>query len=248
MEETGDRSRQVIVDITVAAPIEAVWRALRDPALIRTWFGWDAPTLDDEIKFIFLDNATADAATHTLQFGEWEGVSDAIALEPREDWTQLRVFRNGGSPIDWAGAYNDVPEGWVTFFEQLRLALERHPEESRRTIYLSGAARPGVDEPLAELGLAGIGRERGEPYAVRLATGDEAAGMVWYTTHFQTGLTVDQWGDGLIAITNMGPSPKRPHGGGSVLITTYDLSEAEFAALEARWRTWWSARYEPPSA
>jgi hypothetical protein len=41
----------------------------------------------------------------------------------------------------------------------------------------------------------------------------------------------------------MGRSPKRPSGGGSVLLTTYGLSDPDFAALEQRWKQWWSARY-----
>lgn len=238
---------QVIVDITIAAPLEAVWRALREPALIKTWFGWDAPTLDEEIKFIFVDSATADLASQRVQFGEWEGASDAILLEPSGADTRLQLVRAGGPKLDWKGTYQDVPEGWITFFEQLRLALERHPGEARRTIFLSGAARSGVGEPTAELGLSSARGERGQPYAAQLPTGDQASGMVWFTTHFQTGLTIDQWNDGLLVVTDMGVSPRRPHGGGSVLLTTYGLSADDFAALEARWKQWWSARYEPPS-
>ncbi|MHA6731706.1 hypothetical protein [Devosia sp. A369] len=43
-------------------------------------------------------------------------------------------------------------------------------------------------------------------------------------------------------------SPKRPHGGGSVLLTTYGLSDAEFAALEQRWTDWWALRYPTPAS
>lgn len=240
--------KQVVVDITIAAPIETVWAALRDPAQIANWFGWDAPSLDEEIKFIFVDGATANETRRVVQFGEWEGSSDAIELTVEGDGTRLRLIRSGGTPIDWTGVYEDISQGWINFFQQLRLALELHPGESRRTIYLSGPSKPGVGKPTVELGLAAVngGRGPGEGYAALLAPGDAATGLVWYTTHFQTAVTVEQWGLGLLVVTDMGISPKRPHGGGSVLLTTYGLDETQFGALEQRWNDWWSERYPKP--
>lgn len=251
MSEKTD-PRQVVVDITIAAPIESVWEALREPKLIATWFGWDAPSLEEEIKFIFLDSATPDVDRRVVQFGEWEGSSDAIALTEEGGSTRLRLMRSGGAPLDWDGVYEDIREGWVNFFQQLRLALELHPGEERRTIYLSGAAKPGVGEPSAELGLDGpVAYKPGRPYAEALSTGLNARGLVWYTTHYQTGLVVEQFGNGLMVVSDMGVSPSRPNGGGSVLITTYGLSEGEFSALAAQWQGWWDERYgkaETPSS
>lgn len=250
MTDSKRLPQQVIVDITIAAPIDDVWAALRDPALIKTWFGWEAPSLDEEIKFIFGDEANADQARHVVQFNKWDdGMSEAIELWSEGDQTRLRLVRSDGAPIDWTGVYEDITQGWINFFQQLRLALELHPGEGRRTIYLSGASRPGVGEPTAELGLgAAAALAPGEAYAAQLATGDSASGKVWYDTHFQTGLTVEQWGSGLLVVTDMGISPKRPGGGGSVLLTTYGLSEAGFAALEQRWTDWWASRYGAPSS
>jgi len=240
---------QIIVDITIAAPLDIVWAALRDPALIQTWFGWETPSLAEEIRFIFIDGVTEDAAGHRLQFGEWEGASHAILLADEGERTGLRVVRQAAVPIDFAGAYDDVTEGWINFFQQMRLALERHRGEQRRTLYLSGAGRQGIAAPTAELGLGDIaGLVPDAPYAAELGMGDSITGQVWYQSHFQTGLTVAQWGEGLLVVSDMGVSPRRPHGGGSVLLTTYGLSDAEFAALEQRWTAWWSTRYPPPAA
>ncbi len=243
-----EATRQVVVDITIAAAIETVWAALRDPGQIATWFGWDAPSLDEEIQFIFVDGATADESSHVVQFGEWEGASDAIELTTVAGGTRLRLLRVGGAQLDWTGVYEDISQGWINFFQQLRLALELHPGEQRRTIYLSGPSKPEVNEPSAELGLGeAADLEPGEAYAARLGTGDSASGKVWYHTHFQTALTVEQWGNGLLVVSDMGIAPNRPHGGGSVLLTTYGLDDAEFSALERRWSDWWAARYPKPA-
>jgi hypothetical protein len=247
----SDKRKQVLVDITIAAPIERVWSALRDPAQIHNWFGWDAPSLAAEVRDIFIDNATGDDGSFVLQFDEWEGegISERVELTAVDGGTRVVLVRSGGAPVDWTGIYEDISQGWINFFQQLRLALELHPGEGRRTIYLSGSSVVGVGEPSAELGLGeAADLAPGEAYAARLGTGDSAAGKVWYHTHFLTALTVEQWGYGLLVVTDMGTSPRRPHGGGSVLLTTYGLDDAEFSALERRWRDWWSARYAKPAS
>lgn len=236
-----DKPDQVLVDITIAAPVDEVWAALRDPRQIANWFGWDADTLADEITFIFATHAT-ELPGPVLQFGEWEGSADRFELSAENGGTRLRVVRSGGAPIDWDGVYEDITQGWITFAQQLRLALEQHRGEMRRTIFLSGAAKPGAGEPSAALGL-----DRhikiGQPYSAMLTSGDHVSGTVWHATTFQTGFSVEQWGDGLLVVTDKGVSESRPHGGGSVILTTYGLSEPAFAELEGRWKAWWAERY-----
>ena len=124
-------SDPVIVEIVIAAPVEAVWRALRDPAEIRNWFGWEYEGLEEEIRFIFLEASTADDDAHVLDGGS-EGV---IALEDRGDQTVVRVTRAAPAG-SWDGVYDEVNEGWLTFFQQLRFYLERHPGQERRTLHV----------------------------------------------------------------------------------------------------------------
>lgn len=240
MSET--KPTQVLVDITISAPIEQVWQAVRDPELIKTWFGWDADTLAEEIAFIFVTSATEEPG-HALQFGEWEGSADRFELSAEGEGTRFRIVRSGGAPVDWDGVYEDITQGWVTFAQQLKLALEKHAGEGRRTIYLSGAAKPGVGEPSAALGLDRR-LPAGSAYSAMLTSGDHVSGSVWHKTTFQTGYSVEQWTDGLLVVTDKGRSDKRPHGGGSVILTTYGLSSAAFAELEGRWKAWWAERYQ----
>jgi hypothetical protein len=49
-------------------------------------------------------------------------------------------------------------------------------------------------------------------------------------------------------VTDMGVSPRRPHGGGSLVLTTYGLSDDGFATLQQRWQQWWDHRYTRPDA
>lgn len=243
--KTTDR---VLVEITIAAPVETVWAALREPEQIRRWFGWDADTLNDEIDFIFVKHAEASESTRTIQFGEFQGSADRFELEARGAHTALRVVRTAPvSDTDWESVYDDVTEGWITFVEQLRLALEKHPGAERRTIYLSGKALAGQALPSRALAGARLRDDGpGRSYTAQAQTGDTLTGTVWHRSPFQIGLTVEQWGDGLLVVTDRPASPKSPHGGGSVVLTTYGLAEDAFQALQTRWSTWWTSRY--PSA
>jgi len=125
-------SDPVIVEVAVAAPVETVWRALRDPAEIKRWFGWDYDGLDEEIRYIFVEHSTADDDAHVLDGGP----GGRIALEAQGEGTVVRVTR----PASEEG-YDEVDEGWLTFVQQLRFYLERHPGRERRTLHVptSGA-------------------------------------------------------------------------------------------------------------
>jgi hypothetical protein len=223
-----------IAEVTIAVPRALVWQALREPGEIGCWFGWDADTLAGEIKDIFIDNAEADAASGTLQFSEWEGVSDRFELEERDGKTVVRIVRRGPVPAGgWGEVYDEVVEGWISFLQQLRLYLERHRYDARRTLRFSTDAGPGVIEAVGMIGAGGSGTH----FIRELSTGDRITGELWHWSRHQVGVTVEDWGGGLLIVTD------RPQGGGSALLTTYGLDDVTFAGLETRWRTWWETMY-----
>jgi hypothetical protein len=43
----------------------------------------------------------------------------------------------GQTEVGWDGVYDEVNEGWLTFFQQLRFYLERHPGQERRTVHVA---------------------------------------------------------------------------------------------------------------
>jgi hypothetical protein len=228
------------IEVTIAAPVDAVWRALREPAQIRHWHGWDYDGLEAEIELIYFENFTESEADHTL---EVQG-GDRFTLTDLGGRTLLRMTRapRGDDP-EWAAYYEDVTEGWITFVQQLRFALERHPGVDRRTLFLSGQSRDG-SSPLAQLGLAGAAAQpTGERYDSTASVGERLTGAVWFRSEHQTGLTVDQWGDGLLVVGETPPSPSNPHGGAMAVLSTYGLDEASFGALRSHWTDWWQARY-----
>jgi uncharacterized protein YndB with AHSA1/START domain len=231
----------VLVAVTRSAPADAVWRAVRDPATIRRWFGWEYEGLDDEIRQIFVDEVAeaSEADRHPRVAGDAR-----FTVEERDGGSLLRVTRPApAGSTTWDEVYDDMSEGWITFVHQLRFLLERHPDDDRRTVFLSGQAAPGVTDPVEVLGLGAVaGHPAGTRYTAPTATGEELAGEVWFRSPFQLGLTVDGWSDGLLVLGTVPAGPDRPAGAMAVL-TTYRLDDEAFAAVERRWTGWWGERY-----
>jgi hypothetical protein len=228
---------RVLVEVTIAAPADVVWDALSDPEKIYNWFGWEADSLKEEIDFIFYKYGRRDEVTKTLRF---EGTEDRFELVDQGGTTLLRVVRGVSDGESWDDVYEDMNEGWISFVQQLRLAAENHGVGPRRTIYLNGSGAV----PSKALGLTDArDTSPGQPVSVTLATGDRIDGIAWHRTPWQFGLTVPQWGDGLLIATDKSKTPQSPDGHGMVILTTYGLDEVEFDALAARWTDWWNATF-----
>lgn len=238
--------RRVVVDVTIAAPIERVWQALRDPALIAQWFGWDYATLAAEIDGYFVGGAAEVEPGRRLDLG-----GDVFELEVAGSGTRVRLVRAEPPASDtWDGVYDDVDEGWITFLAQLAFWLEaQHGADRtaspRRTIYLAGH-REQADGPTlaAAAGLSAVaGLAVGERYATTAVTGEALAGVVRFRTAHQVGLSVDAWGPGMLVLAGRPGSPKSPHGGGFALLTTFGLGAERLERLTAAWADAWRTAF-----
>jgi hypothetical protein len=216
------------IQVTVAAPVDAVWAALRDEQKIRHWHGWEYTggpdsSLDQEIDLIFFTDVTVGDHTIALNGG------DRIELTPVDGGTRVTLTRapRGDDP-DWASYYTDITEGWITFMNQLRFAVERHPDDARRTVFLSGQAKTS---PLTALSAAGL--QPGERYELEFP-GEAATGQVWYRSEHQLGLTVDGWNDGLLVLSHT------PGTGASMaILSLYTVEESRHTDLTKQWHDWW---------
>jgi len=221
------------IEITVAAPVDTVWHALRDKETIRHWHGWDYDGLDAEIDQIYFTDVGADDDTRTLDL---EG-GDVIRVEADADGTRVTLTRaQRGSNPDWDAYYTDITEGWITFLHQLKFAVERRPGADRRTLFFAGSNESGLDVA-AELGLP-----EGPTVAATLV-GEPVKGEVWFRSEHQTGITVDAWGDGLLVVSGIAPGAEKPDGAAMAVLSTYGLDDARLAELRERWTPWWTARF-----
>src|SRR5262245_8924065 len=158
------------IEVTIAAAPDAVWTAVRERDRIRHWHGWDIDGLEEEIEVIYFKGFAEDAATHTLTSD-----TDTIRLYPDGAGTRLVLTRAPfGKNPEWDAYYDDITEGWTTFMQQLRFAVERHPDDPRRTVYLSAETS---GSPIEALGLTSLAV--GSRYAADLA-GEQDRGTVWF--------------------------------------------------------------------
>ncbi|MGQ0590869.1 MAG: SRPBCC family protein [Sphingosinicella sp.] len=243
MTDAAPTRDRILVEMTIAAPADEVWDALKDPAKIYNWHGWDDPSLKEEIEFIYVTHARHDDDAKIMRF---EGFGDRFEVEARGDKSVLRVVRAMPADAEWSDVYEDMVEGWISFVEQLRFGLERHDLGARRALYLSGCAKPGGSAPIAALGLTRLrDAEPGEGIDAVLPTG-EKMGEVWHHNNWQIGVTMPDWGDGLLIVTDKSVTDTSPDGRGALILTVYGFDDAAFADLESRWRGWWDAHYDKP--
>jgi uncharacterized protein YndB with AHSA1/START domain len=226
----------------VAAPADAVWRAIREPAEILRWFGWEYESLAEEVAHIFVKGAKVVEEGRRLSFAE---AGDIFVVEPRGARTVVRLVRSAPAGTDWDGVYDEIVEGWRTFLQQLRFTLEAHAGDVRRTLFLSGRSSESGPRPPAAIGLTTlVDIGAGEPYTLQSAPGDALTGRVWFRSAHQVGVTVDGFGNGLLIVHDRPPTPASPHGGGMAVLTTYGLDDEAFEALRARWTRWWESTFD----
>lgn len=204
-----------VVEVSIDAPAEAVWRAVSDPAEIRQWFGWDYPGLDEEIQYIFVDHATR-VPLQRLDFG-----GQTLELVPDGSRTVVRLVMPGDlSDAKWADVYDPMEEGWRTFFHQLRFYLERGGGRRRRTLYLTGTA----------------------PASAAIAALDAAApGEAWQDSRHQHAVAPSAGSVELVSLMSPKPVASDEPAKVAVTLTTFDLDDAAFDALQRDWTERWSA-------
>jgi uncharacterized protein YndB with AHSA1/START domain len=118
------------------APPATVWRYLREPELLRRWFGWHGPEFEDEIAGLSGGFSAVEREGRAVVIGDHR-----MELKETDAATELCVSRVGES--DEHGI--EIDEGWVTFLEQLRYAIAVQPAGARHTFMVPGA--PSTDLP-----------------------------------------------------------------------------------------------------
>ncbi|VXC12561.1 SRPBCC family protein [Arthrobacter sp. 8AJ] len=231
------------LSVVINADAPQVWTMLREPSKVAQWHGWQAEDLESEIKEIYFSSDVQEAPDHTSLTVHG---GDTFELHPEAGGTRVSVTRAAvDHDSEWAAWDEDITQGWLTFLQQLRFALERHPHGKRHTLFLH--LTEGKASAIAKLGLSDLPAP-GEPYQFTLGTGEDISGKVWYRTSHQVGLTVHSYaehGEGLLVVADH-PAIKdvRAEGDGSLVIaSTYDLGAGAFDAIRQSWDSWRSENY-----
>ncbi|UZN03600.1 hypothetical protein [Cellulomonas sp. S1-8] len=238
--------RREVVSVDVHAPVAAVWDHLRDPHLLRRWFGWDYPGLDAEIRQIFHDEAREevddDAGTRTLVWRNGDrmvvaGPADA----PHAHVTVTRTSHDGLSSFD--GVFDEMDEGWLQFTHQLAFALKVHPGEDRVTLQSHDLDAGDSRSPL--LFRAGLHGVRGLPVGAHVEAtrpdGSRVGGTVVYKGEHQVGIHLHGIAESLLVLVLRPAAVRPPHGTVDATLSTYGLDDAILSEARRRWAGWWES-------
>jgi len=249
-----DRSGPVpVIEVTVAAPVAAVWPHLRDKQLIRRWHGWEMDGLDEEIDVIYLDTVTVDDEAHVLTgtFPGPDGPVDADRFEAVADGPDRTIVRITRGPLGidatWDGMYDDVTHGWISFLAQLRFAVEQHLGEDRQTVFVGAFGGP-LPRALDLLGLDETALAAGDSVQIAAADAPPVGGTVWFSAEGQVGVTVPEYGPGLVLVADKPGAEPGAATSSMVIVTTYGLPAAEHQRVGRDWTQWWSAHHADPAA
>lgn len=252
-QRTADaQARSVERQIEIAAPVNAVWKALTDAEELIRWFPlearvtagpggaiwmlWDASEkVDDRIEVWEPERHLRSVG----RAGSWASVATDYYLQGKGGGTVLRVVSSG---FGADGASDDIVQGFGTGWDfelrGLRHYLERHLGIDRIPAWARTRHSLGYDRAWARLtGPGGFFGEPGLPspgvgqrFAFTTSSGDLFEGEVMLRQPpYQFAATIDGWNDALF----------RAHQyGGTVMawLSTYGVPEERVRGLERRWQ------------
>jgi hypothetical protein len=230
------------LSVVINSDAQQVWTMLREPSKVAEWHGWQADDQAAEINEIYFSPNVVEGADHTSLVVDG---GDVFTLKPVPTGTEVSVTRAAvDHNSEWAAWDEDITQGWLTFLQQLRFALERHPHGRRRTIFFSVPGTEG--SAIEKLGVSDV-PSPGEPYSLTLATGEEITGKVWFRSNHQVGLTVHGYaehGEGLVIVADQPSIPDiRPDGGSLMIVSTYDLGAHRLEDVRKYWDKWRAENY-----
>jgi hypothetical protein len=202
-----------VVEVETRVTPSRLWRALTDTSEVAQWFGWDAETLADEIQFIFVDHSSIDAERMRM---DAEGMDQYVEVAPSGANSVVRAVQAGEDPED--GEYDSMKSGWIAFLHQLKRYVEEHTDETRRTIFLKGVGNAGF---------------------ITSAAQERLPGEVWFSDEHTLVIATPDFGPGLGVLNTTPPLGGDERGESNFTLTTYGLSDREFAHLAEEWLEWW---------
>ena len=194
-------TRDIEASVEIAATAEAVWRAISEAEGVANWF---APIASGEPgEGGHLNVSWGDDGTWTSWITAWEplrrlrladeqpeegaGESAAMAyeyrLQPRNGATLLTFVHSGLSADSaWDDTFHMMENGWRFFLWNLKHYLERHPTAHRTMIserpWVSGTREEVWDAVFGADGLGTVPAEPGDPFKLRLESGEVLEGSV----------------------------------------------------------------------
>lgn len=252
-------TRSVEAAMEIAAPVDAVWKALTDAAELTRWFpfearvepgaggsiwlGWgDIATWDSRIEVWEPNRHLRTAFTPKSADSSAANVGQAVDyyLEARGGGTYLRLVHSGFGPeATWDEEYDGVRRGWQYELRSLRHYLQVHRGTIRRVAWAAVTLEVPWEEAWQRLmSRNGIRREgeveglrEGDRYSILIASGQALRGVVQVlNAGMDFAGTVENLNDGLFRV-----GVESAHQGLTAMLwlATYGLPQSRVDELQA---------------
>jgi uncharacterized protein YndB with AHSA1/START domain len=254
-------SRRQEHEITIDAPIEAVWKAITEGEELTRWFvdqagvepgvggtieiSWDGGEKSRNRIDVWEPNQKLRLSSAPPDPGATGGRERPTmvleyTIERRDGKTVLRLVHAGiPSTPDWDSFYDGTNSGWKSFLRTLRHYLEHHPGKARTTIKIIGTLPVSQEDAWARLtGPGGFGFDpiAGQPFSGRSASGEALQGDVIYANPpGSLELSIRELDDAFLA------HAVAASGKGQYVYTTlslYGKTAAEVEAIRVVWQPW----------
>jgi uncharacterized protein YndB with AHSA1/START domain len=248
MPDAAVKSRAIEMEVTVDAPVEAVWKALSEGDEMQRWFPPEAriePGVGGRILVSWgpgmegegmIERWEPNRRIAWVQGGMPVRVVVDFELEGRGGTTVVRLVHSGfGADSDWDEMYDSTRAGWTYFLFNLAFYLARHRGTVRRLIF----SRRKTSRPVAEVWRALLGKEglnvssvtAGEKCTLAVGDSGRMQGRVEIVRapHNFAGV-IESLNDGLIFV-EMEPGSPSWHCG--VWISLYGVPEERARALQS---------------
>lgn len=193
--------RRLETSVEIAAPREAVWRALVEPEALVGWFASDArvtPEPGGEYWIAHGDHAAAQTIEEIVPNERlrmaFREIATEFVLEGNEGTTVLRIVQSGFTDDVHFDSNRD---GWAAYLQTLRHYLEHHASEPAECVYRYAATTESAaaawkavraavpagaevfdDQPPLTVGATM--RELGDGVVRAMLFGEDGDGLVWF--------------------------------------------------------------------
>ena len=254
---TAPQTRVADVQLEIAAPPDAVWRALTDATELTRWFPLEAGVNPDGTEWMawrdqFRFSGRTDAAEPQRylrsvpilppEFTPPVPMVTEFFLEAARGSTVVRVVQSGFlADRSWDEEFDGVRRGWIFQLASLKHYLERHRGTPRHVAW----ARKFIAVPQAEawqrvsgphgLGVNLAGAKSGD--AVRFVTIDADSfecALQMLNPPLDFSGVIANWNDALLRV-QFDHLPMRGYSDAQLWLATWGVPAARVESLESRW-------------
>lgn len=254
------KKRKIERQIEIAAPVEAVWKALTDAEELMRWFPLDArvkpgpggtiwfswgPPYEGESQI-----EVWDPPRHLKLKDQWGGHAETsdrpqvamdFTLESAEGKTILRLVHSGfNSTADWDDEFEATNRGWLQELLGLKHYLEHHAGESRKAVWARVKVELSREEVWQKImsadGLNLAGLNSGDSFDRITSANERLQGRVLACQPPEDLCAVlEDSNDAFLRVSVERWSKPRLHAEPNLWLSTYNIANSQVMSFQTNW-------------